>query len=347
MTLIKQPTPNTLERIRRFLTKQTQSVDFAVAYARQSGTDILLSETSIKRLPCKKRFLVGVDWFRSDHRALDALAGLHESKVKVFDGRFLIASNGCRPRKSFHAKSYLFCNSPSSLIVGSSNLSRNGLCTSVELCIETDDKKTIADYCGWFRDHWEKATDWESIRTRYIARYEESDRKDLILVEDEDDENNVLTSIRWITAERLRLIRTAKNLWIDVGRTHNRGKGKPGEQLQFAQMTRVFFGCPAVIVSGNVDLGWYTFTMPGATPANKPLRYNGNTMDVLSLPVPGSGGWPASYEDQTLLFTKQSDGTFLVAVAIGQARANWRGQSEQNGFRVAMGGASSREWGIF
>jgi len=89
----------------------------------------------------------------------------------------------------------------------------------------------IADYCSWFRDQWESATVWETIRTRYIARYEESDRKDLILVEDEDDEVNALTSIRWITAERLRRIRTARNLWIDVGRTHNRGKGKPGEQL--------------------------------------------------------------------------------------------------------------------
>jgi len=70
-------------------------------------------------------------------------------------------------------------------------------------------------------------------------------------------------------------------------------------------------------------------------------------MDVLSLPVPGSGGWPASYEDETLLFTKQSDGNFLVTMATGQVRANWRRQSTQDGFLVAMGGASSREWGVF
>ena len=346
MSLIKQPSTTTIERIRKSLTKNTKSIDFAVAYARQSGTDILTTTTSVDHLQCKKRFLVGIDWFRSDHRAIDALAGLSKSQVKVFDGQFLVSSNGCRPRKSFHAKSYLFGNSPSSLILGSSNLSRNGLCTSVELCIETAEKKLVAEYCGWFRKQWSDATDWNTIRKRYIKKYEDADHRELIFAEDEDDDSNVF-SIRWVTPERLRMLRTMRNLWIDVGRTHNRGKGKPGEQLQFAQMTRVFFGCRAEKTSGNADLGWYTFTMPNATPENRPLRYNGNTMDVLSLPVPGSGGWPASYENQTLLFTKQSDGTFHVTMATGQARANWRRQSDQAGFRIAMGGASTREWGVF
>ncbi|WP_430452473.1 phospholipase D-like domain-containing protein [Rhodopirellula europaea] len=346
MSLITQPTPATLEKIQKSLNKDTQNIDFAVAYARQSGTDILINSTPITRLRCKKRFLVGIDWFRSDHRALDALAELLDSRVKVFDGRFVVSSNGCRPRKSFHAKSYLFCNSPSSLIVGSSNLSRNGLCTSVELCIETDDKKLVADYSGWFADQWDKATSWESIRAKYIRRYEESNSKELVFAEDEDDDRNVF-SIRWVTTERLRQMRESRNLWIDVGRTHNRGKGKPGEQLQFAQMTRVFFGCPAVKLSGNADLGWYTLNMAGAISERRPLRYNGNTMDVLSLPVPGLSGWPASYEEETLLFAKQSDGSFQVTMARGKARANWRRQSSDNGFLVSMGGSSTREWGVF
>ena len=70
-------------------------------------------------------------------------------------------------------------------------------------------------------------------------------------------------------------------------------------------------------------------------------------MDVLSLPVPGLSGWPASYEEETLLFAKQSDGSFQVTMARGKARANWRRQSSDNGFLVSMGGSSTREWGVF
>ena len=346
MSLIKQPAVTTLERIRRSLTMDTQSVDFAVAYARQSGTDILMKSTPINELQCKKRFLVGIDWFRSDYRAIDALAELPKSQVKIFDGKFLVSSVGCRPRESFHAKSYFFCSANPSLIVGSSNLSRNGLCTSVELCIETYDKKVIADYSFWYHEKWNQATAWKLVRTKYIQLYEESDHRELVFAEDEDDESSIL-SVRWITVERLRQMRTARNLWIDVGRTHNRGKNKPGEQLQFAQMTRVFFGCAAVRVSGNADLGWYTFTMPGAAPATRPLRYNGNAMDVLSLPVPDADGWPASYENRSLLFTKQKDGRFQITMAEGQARASWRRQCKRDGFLIAMGGASKREWGVF
>lgn len=63
--------------------------DAAVAYATIGGVAALRSvfESRVQQWPkMKKRCLVGIDWCRSDPIALDALAELPKSSVKIPNG---------------------------------------------------------------------------------------------------------------------------------------------------------------------------------------------------------------------------------------------------------------------
>ena len=76
--------------------------DSAVAYVTDSGVDALLAavasaaaESEWKKLT--KRFLVSIDWCRSDPTALERLASLPNSSVCVHDGRRVVDRSGCVP----------------------------------------------------------------------------------------------------------------------------------------------------------------------------------------------------------------------------------------------------------
>jgi len=124
-------------------------------------------------------------------------------------------------------------------------------------------------------------------------------------------------------------------------------QGLPGTDLQFSQMTRVFFGYPAKIVPGNTHLLDLPLTMKNARRHNRPMVFNkSSSMDRLSLPVPAEGGWPASYDYETLLFSKTLDGSFSVKMAAERDRSNWKRLSTQYGFAIEMS-RREREWGVF
>jgi hypothetical protein len=292
-----------------------------------------------------KRFLVGIDWFRSEPSALDTLERLAKNGVRIVDAPHLLSTTTCQPRTTYHPKAYSVKSDRATLVVGSANLSRNGLQRSIELSLTTNDATEISSFDAWFDTQWRVATPWTTIRNTYSDRYRVAKARELVVTDDDVADPQVLR-LRWVTEQRLRLMRSAQNLWTDVGHLHNRG-ALPGTDLQFTQMARVFFGHPATIVPGNTHLLDVRLSMTGAQPQTRPMVYNrSSSMDRLSLPVPGENGWPAQYDDETLLFSKSADGTFLVTMATGRDRATWRQRSENTGFALPMSGGH-REWGVF
>lgn len=75
--------------------------DSAVAYVTDSGVDALLREVSAQGADVAwngltKRFLVGIDWYRSDPTALERLAGV-PATIRVHDGLRVVDRKGCVP----------------------------------------------------------------------------------------------------------------------------------------------------------------------------------------------------------------------------------------------------------
>src|SRR5262245_61424334 len=104
----------------------------AVAYATVGGVR-MLEQTLESRLGqgwtrMRKRWLVGIDWCRSDPPALKRLAAMPNSQIKIPNGSSLVESAGCTPRDTFHPKLFVFlAPNAYALICGSGNLSANGL----------------------------------------------------------------------------------------------------------------------------------------------------------------------------------------------------------------------------
>jgi hypothetical protein len=67
-------------------------------------------------------------------------------------------------------------------------------------------------------------------------------------------------------------------------------------------------------------------------------------MDKLDLPVPGKEG-PATYRHQTLLFTRQPDGSFRLSLGSTPEVSIWKQASERLGTLFGM--RSGREYGVF
>ena len=82
----------------------------------------------------RKRWLVGIDWCRSDPPALKRLADMANSEIRIPNGGSLVASAGCTPRDTFHPKLFVFA-APSAyaVICGSGNLSANGFSRGCEV----------------------------------------------------------------------------------------------------------------------------------------------------------------------------------------------------------------------
>src|SRR4051812_6810233 len=84
----------------------------AVAYVRDGGVtavdDLFSAHDRAWWAGISKRWLVAIDWCRSDPSALESLAGrdggLRNSRLKVHDGAAVVLRRGCVPRRPFHPK---------------------------------------------------------------------------------------------------------------------------------------------------------------------------------------------------------------------------------------------------
>jgi HKD family nuclease len=322
----------------------------AVAYATHSGVAEL--SQVMNGIPewrsAHKRWLVGIDYCRSDPKALEHLERLNRSTVRVHDGQFVSGRPGCTPRVSYHPKLYIFTRGDeSSTVVGSGNLSLTGLRIGIEAAasIRGDRATEVQGALRRFDKMWRGATPVGDIADVYEQRYTTLDNRTHPAPVEDDAAPPSAGTHGQLTPEQLRQLRVCENLWIEAGNLHeNRGAGRPGNQLMLKRNSRVYFGFQAQELDIDTTIGSVSIRFGAHVRDDCSLRFSNNSMDVLTLPIPGQGGPPA-YDQQTLLFKRIGVRRFDVSIVTGNAKATCKTKSKKIGAAFRM--TSGREWGVF
>ena len=322
----------------------------AMAYATHSGVAEL--EATLGELPgwneVSKRWLVGIDYCRSDPVALAHLNTGPASEVRIYDGLFVASRTGCVPRNSYHPKAYLLQGPEvSAVVVGSGNLSRMGLCLGVEAgVIASGEVETpVIGVENWFSDHWNDGTPFEDIQEQYDQRYGSRENREYPMASEEDTVPDSALTRRQLGPQELRKLRVCRNLWIDAGNLHrNLGRDRAGNQLMLKRNSRVFFGFPARDLTTNSTVGIVGIRFEGRLRPDCSLRFSDNSMDVLTLPVPGVDG-PEAYDKKILHFEKIGVREFGLTIGNGREIAKWKraSRSISGDFRMQSG----RRWGVY
>ena len=344
-------------------TGQYTSLAGSVAYAVSSGTDALARESGRHLAAMNSRWLVGIDWGRSQPIALDALASLPRSVVRVFDGRNVVDNPNCWPNVSYHPKGFaLSSKACRAVLLGSANLSRNGLTRGKEadLLIRVSNPRTKAEVSAWnvigqslkwFHRLWRDSSPWAEIRDDYIDVYPSLRARQGPVPTDEDAGRTVaLNRRRGYSHEDLVLLASADAFWTDTGNLHgNRGQGRPGSQLMLRALTRVFFEFEARDVPKKSHIGEIDIEFGGTVHRGRTVIYAHNGMDELNLPLAGEDGSPQDYDQATVLFRRvaQTGRTvYRLSIAGAGDRSRWKAQSHRIG-RVWNMRPSPREFGVF
>ena len=325
-------------------------VHAAIAYATQTGVAELCGTMSGVDgwQAAEKKWLVGIDYCRSDPFALDHLQRLHGSELRVHDGAFVVRRTGCAPRTSFHPKLYMFHGREGiETVLGSGNLSYTGLKCGLEAgaiisCERIDQIQPVAN---WFESLWQVATPLGEISERYLIRYSATGNRTRPVPIDDDDVPESAKGSRQLSGSELRQLRICEYFWIQAGKLHkNRGPRRPGNQLMMKRNSRVFFGFQARDLNRDTTVGRIAVTYAGRTRGDCSLRFSNNSMDVLTLPIPGDGG-PETYDQQTLCFRRTGVRCFELTVATPRDVQAWRRKSESIGGSFQMVGG--RRWGVY
>lgn len=333
-----------------FMRARPREMRVAMAYATQSGVAEL--EGSLRGFPgwrsVAKRWLIGIDYCRSDPIALAHLNTIPESEVRIFDGRFVAGRRGCVPRNSYHPKAYLLeGGEASAVVVGSGNLSRTGLSGGIEAGITASNgvEVSVKGMRDWFLGHWNSATPFQEIREQYDKHYGSRENRRHPTVSEEDTVPESAWNRGHLGPEELRKLRVCRHLWIEAGNLHrNRGPGRPGNQLMLKRNSRVFFGFPARDLETNSTVGSIAIRWEGSRRDDCSLRFSDNSMDVLTLPVPEVEG-PEAYDQQTVHFHRVGVREFLLTVGDAVEVKDWkrRSRSIDGCFRMQSG----RQWGVY
>lgn len=339
--------------------------DVAVAYATIGGVKELTRKCRLlggkEWESMEKRWLVGIDYCRTEPMAIEMLANEPRSTVKIHDGNNVVRRLRCTPILPFHPKAFVFRSDTATAIVsGSGNLSRNGLTKGHEvgsLLVVRDPKSqhenTANDVClgvrTWFDQLWSRGTAATRVLPSYTSIFESVDHLRTPVATDDDagDTEWLETGSRRgaLTAEQLRQLRACRHLWIEAGTlTKNRGPMRPGNQLMMSRMTRVFFGFPSKDVNRDTTIGSVSICYGSHRRDDCSLRFSNNAMDVLGLPIPDEGG-PSKYDDEFLHFERMSDGSFNLTIGRGGQLQAWSRKSAAIGALHSM--RSGRKWGVY
>lgn len=272
-----------------------EELSCAVAYATVGGVR-MLEQTLEPRLGeawarIRKRWLVGIDWCRSDPPALRRLAAIANSQVRIPNGRSLLASAGCTPRDTFHPKLFIFA-APSAyaVICGSGNLSANGLSRGCEvggllvvnraLDDDASNAEQVAALLQWLRNAWRQADSYRSLAEAYESICRNRIRTRHIVPTEDDNRPPEETGPgigRALTEEQIRELRTFDNFWIDAGALGaNLGAGVPGNQLDMKRFTRAFFGAAIDNLAPNEEIDHITLIWDGEEHPDRTLKFGHN-----------------------------------------------------------------------
>lgn len=300
-----------------------------------------------------KRWVISIDGGVTEPDALRYLLRQRKAEVRVPDAEELLHT-GLRPLRRFHPKTLLLESqgrtpTATGLVVGSANLTCNGLCLGHEhaMCVELAGR--IAAETAVSRGLTELRTVVESatpIDEDFIRRYESIRPAAPSVPEDFEDARSeqILRDRAVLPAAEAASLASANNLWVEVDYVaENRGRGQEGNQIDLKRGTRVFFGFGDEALPRNSPIGNVTIRFAHHS-ASRNLRFGNNQMDKLDLPIPGEEG-PPSYRNQTLRFSREPDGAFRLTVGGPGDLAAWRRRSRELQTLFTM--RSGRQYGVF
>ncbi len=276
------------------------------AYATQSGFRVFELSVGKDFWPkTMSRWLFGIDYGRTDPRALREIASRANTEVRIFDGRFVVDRAGFAPRRDFHPKIAMMENATTKVqgvVLGSGNFSNNGLRRSIEAgsasiaMKKTDFDEHIEPVRSVFEELWKDACPLDDIASSYEARL-----ADLINSRD--------------TKRSAKATGPIRGFWIEAGYvTKNRGEDKPGNQIFAPNGFRHFFGLKKG-KNTSTHIGEITFETETGPKVTKNYRENDNGMEKLTLPMPEDHGFGV-YDGKVLVFEPKGKQFFLTAVEL-------------------------------
>lgn len=277
------------------------------------------------------KWLLGVDYGRTHPDALRLILEQPNSQVRVHDGEWVVAKKGFIPRRDFHPKTAIMWDQASQrhgVVLGSGNLSANGLARSIEFggsyLFETlaDYQHAAANLPNELHALWEDASPAENILDQYAGRWDEEFSWSSKAAEVEEAESS--------------------HFWIEAGYvTQNRGPQRPGNQIDFPKGMNRYFGFDAPHDQPkNSVIGQVTMITAVGDPTVRNLRFGNNSMEKISLPIPEDHGFE-NYDGKILVFEKQGAEFVLHALEADDFDAAF-------GSRIANvhSMASGRQYGI-
>ncbi len=277
------------------------------AYATQSGFRVF--ELSVGKnfwTETKSRWLFGIDYGRTDPRALREIADRANTEVRIYDGRFVVDRASFVPRRDFHSKITMMENTASDkqgIVLGSGNFSYNGFRRSIEAgsaiiaTTKVDFNEHIEPVRSVFEELWEGSCSLDDIAENYQTRL-----ADLINSRD--------------TKRSIKPTGPITGFWIEAGYvTKNRGQDKPGNQIFAPNGFRGFFGLKKG-KSSSTNIGEINFETETGPNVTKNYRENDNGMEKLTLPMPEDHGFGV-YDGKVLVFEPKGKRFLLTAVELG------------------------------
>lgn len=334
------------------------SIRVAMAYATQSGSRDLCRrlESSMQRwTKTRKEWLLSIDFGRTEPDAITLLGNLKNSEVRLANARAVL-DRRLIPEICFHPKTYVFeskDNPAFGLFVGSANLTLSGLHTGSEHATAhlwlppfTAEEKVelvrVKDSLKWWNEAWGKATktnaaiiqEYLKLRSDVLPEDEAESVKPLTLRGDR--EIDLHPGLAWVNA---------RYLWVQTHELYkNRGRNRPGNQLDLKRGTRVYFGFSAEVVPPNFIFGNVFLQAVGHPQVERSVRFGNNSMDKINLPIPGQEG-PPNYDNSVILFERTGPRRFRIRLGNTSQQRAWRVKSEKQGLVFTMAGG--RAFGFF
>lgn len=301
-----------------------------------------------------KRWILSIDGGMTEPAALTFLRGLRRSEVRVPNGEELLAYR-LRPTHRFHPKTLVLERRdtgfvPIALMVGSANLTCNGLCFGHEHAISAKaparDGVLPTPLAQGIKELEKIIASAPVIDDDFIRRYAAVRPKFPRLPEEFEDRraNLILNEGAEMPPLQTAALAAARCFWIEIKYVvSNRGPDVEGNQIDMPRGSRVFFGFSDRAIPRNSPIGTVRITYAGRT-AHRNLRFGNNSMDKLDLPIPGAEG-PLSYRNHILLFSRESARSFRLTVGTVKDVARWKDKSNAQGTLFRM--RSGREFGAF
>lgn len=332
----------------------------AVAYATTAGCQMVIEDFKSKVANWRriqKQWLISFDFGITEPTALASLASLPNSVVKISNAQKVLLSK-LRPSRRFHHKLYLFTgdkqNSSFGLFSGSANLTPSGLMKNSEqgvsqvwippfsprdtrLLRNAYIQKTI------LQNEFNQAV---PLTQQLLDSYVQARARTKTVYYDDDPSmvQNITNPQLGLTISKAAAILTSNFFWVEVGTVvKNLGELREGNQIDLQKGSRLFFGFGSNTVPKNTQLGVVQIKYGGII-TDCHMRFGNNQMDKLTLPIPGAGG-PRTYENKTLLFTREPNNVFELTIGTATDIAGWKRNSTVNGSLYTM--KKGREFGVF